>query len=340
MQKANDFFKGMNILVTGGTGSIGRRLIDVLLTFNPKVIRVFSRDESKQYDMRQDYDNYRNIRYLIGDVRDSSRVERAMENVDIVFHLAALKHVPSCEYNPFEAVKTNAMGTQNVIQGALEANVGRVIFTSSDKSISPTNAMGATKLLAERLISAADFYKGPKKTIFTAIRFGNVLGSRGSVVPLFIRQILEKRKITLTDPKMTRFMMTLGQAVNLTLESAMKARGGEVFILKMPVMILEDLSEVIIQEVCKKNSINPKEIKIESIGLRPGEKLFEELMTIDEARHARELENMFSILPIFTNKKNTYPGSKPAKEKSYCSADEKHLTVEQIRKLLLKEKVV
>lgn len=187
-------FQGKKILVIGGTGTIGQGLVKELIKRNPKVIRIFSRDEYKQFKMEQELGRLENIRFLLGDVRDKERVQRAMEGIDIVFHLAAMKHVPSCEYNPFEAVKTNVMGTQNVIESAIHHRVERVVYTSSDKAINPTNTMGATKLLAERLMSSADYYKGGKRPIFASVRFGNVMGSRGSVIPLFKTQILEKER--------------------------------------------------------------------------------------------------------------------------------------------------
>jgi len=239
---------GKKILITGGTGSLGQALVEKILAYNPDVVRIYSRDEAKQYDMQHILGGNSRVRFLLGDVRDGDRLRRAMEGIDIVFHTAALKHVPSCEYNPFEAVKTNILGTQNVIDAALEFNVERVIYTSSDKSISPTNTMGSTKLVAERLISAADYHKGARRTLFASVRFGNVMGSRGSVIPLFKQQIFQGGPVTVTVPEMTRFMMTLGDAVNLTLEAARRVIGGEVFVLKMPVVRVQDLAEVIIED--------------------------------------------------------------------------------------------
>ena len=213
-------YRNKKILITGGTGTIGHQLTRRLLQDTPAVIRIFSRDEYKQYDMSLEFQEHDSrMRYLIGDVRDEQRLIRAMEDIDYVFHLAAMKHVPFCEYNPFEAVKTNVMGTQNVIQAAIQTGVKKVLFSSTDKAISPTNTYGATKLTAERLISAAEYQKGPKATIFSSVRFGNVMGSRGSVIPLFKRQIIENRRITVTDLKMVRYMMTASQAIELMLLS-------------------------------------------------------------------------------------------------------------------------
>lgn len=300
------FYTGKKILITGGTGTIGRALTRRLLAENPAVIRIFSRDEHKQFEMQQELQGYHNIRFLIGDVRDADRVLRAMEDIDYVFHLAAMKHVPFCEYNPFEAVKTNVIGTQNVIHAAIAANVERVLFTSTDKAISPTNTYGATKLTAERLISAAEYHKGPRKTVFCSVRFGNVMGSRGSVIPLFVRQILEERRVTVTHPEMLRFMMTTNQAVELILRANEMAFGGEVFVLKMPVVKLGDLVEIIIDEVKRKYGIK-EEIKIDMIGLRPGEKMVEELMTADEAEQAIETKDMYILQPLYVKSRRVYP---------------------------------
>lgn len=287
-------YKDKKILITGGTGTIGRHLVNELLKYRPSVIRIFSRDEHKQFEMQQRLNHHSNIRYLIGDVRDESRLVRAMEDIDFVFHLAAMKHVPACEYNPFEAVKTNVLGTQNVIQAAIQTGVKKVLFTSSDKAISPTNTYGATKLTSERLISAAEYQKGPKQTVFASVRFGNVMGSRGSVIPLFKRQILEKGSITVTDMNMKRYMMTPQQAITLLLKANEMARGGEVFVLKMPIVRLSDLVEVIINEVRRKYGVE-RAVRIQEIGLRPGEKMYEELMHADELRHSVETPDMYII---------------------------------------------
>lgn len=302
-------YKGKKVLIIGGTGTIGRYLTEELLKHNPSVIRIFSRDEYKQFEMQQELRDFHNIRFLIGDVRDENRLIRAMEDIDYVFHLAAMKHVPACEYNPFEAVKTNVLGTQNVIQAAITSNVKKVLFTSSDKAIAPTNNYGATKLTAERLISAAEYQKGPKDTVFSSVRFGNVMGSRGSVIPLFKNQIIQNRKITVTDKNMLRYMMTPNQAISLILEANDMARGGEVFVLKMPIIRLKDLVEIMVEEVTREYCIQDK-ITIEEIGLRPGEKMYEELMTEDEIRVALEDENMYIInVPYVKNEgyKNAYP---------------------------------
>lgn len=315
------FFEGKKIMIIGGTGTIGQSLLKYILKENPEVVRIFSRDEHKQFELREKLSQYPNIRYLIGDVRDGDRVARAMEDIDYVFHVAAMKHVPACEYNPFEAVKTNIIGTENVIMAARSAGVKRVIFTSTDKAIAPTNAYGASKLMAERLIASAQYNSGSHETIFAAVRFGNVMGSRGSVIPLFKSQIKEKRKITVTDQTMSRFMMTLSQATELTIKAMKTAQGGEIFVLKMPVISLKDLAEVIIEETAKTMNIKSDTVKIEEIGLRPGEKMFEELMTMEEAKDALELPDMFVIPNVFLKRKLMYPEAIKAKQKSYSSED-------------------
>ncbi|BFH11237.1 polysaccharide biosynthesis protein [Paenibacillus melissococcoides] len=334
----HNFFCGKKILIIGGTGTIGTGLLDRLLACNPAVVRVFSRDEYKQFKLQQQYREFSNIRYLIGDVRDYPRVVRAMEDIDYVFHVAAMKHVPACEYNPFEAVQTNIIGTQNVIQASLECGVNKTIFTSTDKAIAPTNTYGASKLMAERLISAAQYQAGTKKTVFAAVRFGNVMGSRGSVIPLFKKQIAEKRSITVTCKEMTRFMMTKKQATELTLKAMMLANGGEVFVLKMPVVRLQDLAGQIIEQEVRKG-ISPGSVHIEEIGLRPGEKMFEELMTVEESKYALETEDMF-IIPNAFMKSHQYAGSRSAQVRSYSSADVEPVTAKQLEELLLQSGMV
>lgn len=321
-------FENKNILVIGGTGTIGQALVKKLISYNPQVVRILSRDEFKQYQMQQELEGYKNVRFLLGDVREKERIFKAMNGIDVVFDMAALKHVPACEYNPFEAVKTNVLGTQNVIECAIENKVKKVIYASSDKAVSPTNTMGATKLLAERLIASADYWKGGKTPVFAAVRFGNVLGSRGSVVPLWEEQIINKGEITITDPNMTRFMISIDSAVDLTLRACEIAKGGEIFVLKMPVVKLGDLAEVVIENTCNKAGIPTDEISIKKIGLRPGEKMYEELMTEDESRYAVEYEDMFAIQPIIGNTKavNNFP-------KSYRSDNEKVMDIKEIRKL-------
>jgi len=326
----NNFYKNKKILVTGGAGSIGSKIIKELLKYSPKVIRALDNNETGLFDLEHELSSER-LRLLIGDVRDKRRLIRAMEGVDIVFHAAALKHVPLCEYNPFEAVQTNVIGTQNVIDACLDTEVERMINISTDKAVSPINVMGATKLLTERLVSAACYYKGKRKTVFASVRFGNVLNSRGSILPLFKKQIRDKGLVTVTDPEMTRFIMSFDRAVKLILEAAVKAKGGEVFILKMPVLRTGDLTEAIIEELAPKYGYKPEQIKIKLIGERTGEKLHEELMTEYEAKKAYETKNMFIIFPSIIRKKST---QKHLLKKSYSSKNETPLNKKEVKKLL------
>ena len=291
-------FRGKRILVTGGTGSIGSELVRKLLQCKPAVVRVFSNDENAQFELEQELQEYsERLRFLVGDVRDKERLKRAVENIEIVFHAAALKHVPLCEYNPFEAIKTNVFGTQNLLEVAIEENVGKVITISTDKAVNPANVMGATKLLAERLTIAANYYRGFKRTVFSCVRFGNVLASRGSVVQLFEKQIQNGGPVTLTDPHMARFVMSINKAVELVLKAAQMAKGEEIFVFKMPALQIRHLAEVMVQKLAPKYGYEPKDIEIKIIGRRRGEKLYEELMTEDEAMNAYETENMLLVLP-------------------------------------------
>jgi len=335
-----------SILITGGTGSIGVALVQVLLKFGPKVVRVFSNDEDELYALGQKLEAHKNLRLLVGDLRDISRLRRAIENIDIVFHLAALKHVPLCEYNPFEAVKTNVVGTQNLIEVAIAEDVDKVIFTSSDKAASPANVLGVTKLLGEKLITAANYYKGPRKTIFSSVRFGNVLGSRGSIIPLLKMQIESYKKVTITDPSMTRFIMPTNRAIELMLKTLKIMSGGEVLVFKMPAVKVADLVEAVVDTHTLKGDYKPEEVKVEVVGARSGEKLYEELMSEEEARRAVELEDIFVVLPhiaeLFNRLKDYYAdmGAKPAGLKPYSSRESVLLSKEEIKELLTRSNIL
>ena len=342
-KQLENIFRNEKILVTGGTGSIGSEIVRSLLTYNPKVVRIFSNDEDNTFRMTQELDSCDNVRFLIGDVRDKERLSLAMEDINIVYHAAALKHVPLCEYNPFEAIKTNVLGTQNVIEAAFSNNVDRVINISTDKAVNPVNTMGATKLLAEKLMIDANEGKGAKKTIFSSVRFGNVLFSRGSVIPLFKEQIRQKKPITITNPEMTRFMMSIADTVNLVFKATIMAKGGEIFILKMPVVKLEDLVDVVVEEYANKYDHNKESIKRKTIGLRPGEKKFEELMTETEAEIAFENEEMLIVppqleVPNIEFEVSDYQNAKYSKLTRYISRDVQPLSKEEIKKLLFKQK--
>ena len=293
-----EYFEGKVILVTGGTGSIGSELVRKILSYPIKQLRIFSRDEYKQFILKQELLSHPNgevLSFLIGDVRDRDRVFLGMEGVDLVFNAAAMKHVPFCEYNPFEAVKTNVLGTQNLVDAARNQNVEKFIHVSTDKAAMPINVMGATKLLAEKIAVTAEHYKGTKKTLFSAVRFGNVFGSRGSVVPIFHEQIQKGGPVTLTDRGMTRFMMQIPQAVELLLKAALLSKGEELFVLKMPVMRIEDLAHAMIEILAPKYGHKTADIKIELTGRRSGEKIYEILLTEEEAEIIWENDEMLCV---------------------------------------------
>ena len=340
-----DFLQNKNILITGGTGSLGRELVREILKHNPKVVRVFDVDETEQFEFHHELKEHEdNVRFLLGDVRDRERLIRAAEDVDITFHTAALKHVMACEYNPFEAVKTNILGMQNVIDVAIDNNVSKIIFTSSDKAVNPSNTMGATKLLAEKLVTSANFYKGDRDCVFSSVRFGNVMGSRGSVIPLFKQQIKAGGPLTITDPTMTRFMMSMSQAVELVLKSIDMAQGGEVFIFKMPTVNISDLAEVLIEGVAPRYDYKVSDVGVDIIGSKPGEKMYEELMTEDEAVRSLERDDMFIILPEIEDEltkidKSAYNAT-PIRSKDYVSKDAMPITKDEIRAILKNDGII
>jgi len=274
------------VLVTGGTGSFGNKFVEVMLqTYHPRRLVVFSRDELKQSEMMARF-KHPSLRFFVGDVRDRDRLERAMHGIDVVVHAAALKQIPSCEYNPFEAILSNVMGAKNVIDAAIDQGVQRVIAISTDKACQPTNLYGATKLCAEKLFVQANVYGHPRGTVFSVVRYGNVIGSRGSVIPLFAAQ-RPAGVVTVTDPGMTRFWIRLDQGVEFVVRCAAEMRGGEIFVPKIPSMRMMDLVEAVAPGC-----------RVEFIGIRPGEKLHEILMSEDESRQAVELDEMFAIEPI------------------------------------------
>jgi UDP-N-acetylglucosamine 4,6-dehydratase len=276
----------LSILVTGGTGSFGRQFIKTILRqHRPRRLIVFSRDELKQFEMQQEFADHECMRYFLGDVRDRERLYRAFDDVDVVVHAAALKQVPAAEYNPLEAVRTNIMGAANVIDAAIDRNVQRVIALSTDKAVNPINLYGATKLCSDKLFVAANNYAGKHTTRFALSRYGNVIGSRGSVIPFFLRKRATGR-LPITDERMTRFWLTLEQGIEFVLSSLGLMHGGEVFVPKIPSMRIIDLAR----------AIGP-ECKLDIVGIRPGEKLHEVMVTEDDARHTVELEDRFVILP-------------------------------------------
>lgn len=293
---SSSWLTGKSILLTGAAGTVGGGLLEAILPERPRVVRLLDSYEHGLFLLQQRYANVAELRFLLGDVRDESRLRRAMRGIDIVIHAAALKHVTIGEYNPFEIVQTNLVGLQNVIQAALEDDVERVIFTSSDKAVNPTNAMGASKLMGERLIAAANEITGSARTKFSAVRFGNILGSNGSVFGIFRSQIEQGGPVTLTDRRMTRFVMGLHQSVRLVLRAAEVAVGGEVFVLKMPVIRIADLAQVMIQRLAHQFHRDPDSIAIQEIGSKPGEKLFEELLAESELPLSYEDDELLVFL--------------------------------------------
>jgi FlaA1/EpsC-like NDP-sugar epimerase len=289
-----------DILITGSCGTIGSGLISRILNDYPdSKIFCLDNNETQLFFQEQTYLQEEKVQFFLGDVRDIQRLRKVMQGVGTVFHTAALKHVVMCERSPMDTTNTNILGVNNIIQAASEAKVQKVIFTSSDKAVNPTNVMGTSKLMGERLITAANTYHQAGETLFSSTRFGNVMGSTGSVIPIFREQIKNGGPITLTDSAMTRFVMSVKQAVQLLIDSAKIAKGGEVFITKMPVLRISDLAEVMIKELAPIYGHSPEKIKIEMIGTKPGEKLYEELMSEEETRRTVELPSYFSVLPAF-----------------------------------------
>ena len=295
-----DSLQNKCVFVTGCCGTIGQELVRQLIEeYHVGEIVGIDNNESELFFLEQRYAAHGNARFALGDVRDRDKLIRRMKGIDIVFHVAAFKHVILCERSPFEAVQTNILGVQNIIHAAHENNVEKVIFTSSDKAVNPTSVMGTSKLMGERLMTAANSNQKKSGPVFTSTRFGNVLGSRGSVVPIFAEQIRRGGPVTLTDPDMTRFIMSISEAVRLVIDSHVHARGGEVFITKMPVLRIKDLAEVMIEILAPKFGYDPEQIEIKVIGAKPGEKLYEELMSGEETRRAVELKKYFVVLPAF-----------------------------------------
>jgi len=304
-------FKGKKILITGGTGSLGQALTKRLLAYRIDTIRIFSRNENKQVIMESKFNDER-LRFLIGDVRDVDRLKKACEDVDIIFHTAALKHVPIIEYNPFEAIKTNVVGSQNVIDASLNSNVEIAVCIGTDKAVSPLNVYGATKLLMEKLFISTSYYINKKryKTKFFALRYGNVLGSSGSVIPKFIEQIKKGEKITVTDPNMTRFSMTMDESLDFILESSKLAKGSEIFIPKLRAYSIDDVKDALFEIL---GNTGEKKIPI-----RAGEKINETLINSQEMRYSWEYDNKYVLF---------YPLSSTKEIKKY------HPTIKKLRNL-------
>ena len=317
----------LNVLITGGTGSFGKIFAETMLRdYNPNKLVIFSRDELKQHEMRITGFNQPNLRYYIGDVRDPDRLRRAMDDVDVVVHAAALKQISACEYNPAEAIMTNVMGARNVIDSALDAGVHKILALSTDKAVSPTNLYGATKLCAEKLFVQSNSYAGKKDIRFSCVRYGNVVGSRGSVIPLFKEQ-RETGQVTVTDPRMTRFWITLDQGVQFVIRCIEQMHGGEVFVPKIPSTSITDMAKILAPEA-----------KIKEIGIRAGEKLHEVLISEDESRHAVELDDMFVVQPAhqWWSRDNHWEHGQPLPEGFSFSSDrtDNQLSLDETHKML------
>ncbi|GAB1768908.1 polysaccharide biosynthesis protein [Priestia megaterium] len=327
-------FNNQTILVTGGTGSWGYELVRQLLTYNPKEIRIFSRNESNQFTMKQEFDNNPKLHFIIGDIKERDSLIEASQGVNYIFHLAALKHVPVCEDQPIEALKTNVTGTQNVIDAAINCNVDRVIYISTDKAANPSNFYGLSKAMGERLIIHANTLN--TKTKFVCIRGGNVLGTNGSVIHVFKKQIKEKGKIGITDINMTRFFLTLEDAIKLVFKATFESIGGEIFVMKMPTCKIIDLANVLIEASSKEN------VGIEILGIRPGEKIDELLLSEYESVNTITYDDEYFVIlpPIYIEGiKEHYSNYKPVDLINYNSSKEL-MSKDEIREMLEKGRFI
>jgi UDP-N-acetylglucosamine 4,6-dehydratase/UDP-glucose 4-epimerase len=329
-------FDGKKVLITGGTGSLGKALAKRILETDVDTVRIFSRDEFKQIQMEGEFDDKR-LRFLIGDVRDKGRLKRALENVNLVIHTAALKHVHVAEYNPFEVVKTNVYGSQNLIEACLDTDVEQVLAIGTDKAVSPLNTYGATKLLMERLFISANNYKGFHKIKFSCVRYGNVLGSRGSLVPILVHQVLNGKKITITDPNMTRFNITMNQALDLIFRAFENSVGGEIFVPKLKAYRTGDVKDAVLE------LLNPKS-EVQQIPVRPGEKYHESLISKDELRKTFEDKKDYLIIDEQIQKHPNRPKNKDIAKTSlkdqYSSDKVELITKDELKKIFVEEKLV
>ncbi len=343
----NDFFHQKRILITGACGTVGAELVRQLLedNHNPAEVIALDNNESELFFLEQRFLQDGRARFFLADIRDRDKLCRKMKNIDIVFHVAAYKHVILCERSPFEAVQTNINGVQNIIYAACENQVEKVIFTSTDKAVNPTSVMGTSKLMGERIMTAANSNLSEGGPIFASTRFGNVLGSRGSVIPIFMEQIKKGGPVTLTDAAMTRFIMSIKDAVHLVIDSAGLAQGGDVFITKMQIILIKDLAEVMIEELAPQYGYNPEDISIKIIGSKPGEKMYEELMSMEETRRSVELSRYFVVLPAFRGiyRDIAYDYPEVISEvvtKPYASEDEPALSQDELRDFLIRNELL
>ena len=338
-------WQGKSVLITGVCGTVGRELLRQVSENKPAEVIGIDNNESELFFLSEEYRNHENIRLYIGDIRDRDKLMRKMRGVHIVLHAAALKHVILCEQSPRDAVQTNILGTQNIVDAALVNNVERVLLTSSDKAVNPTNVMGTSKLMCELLMTAANAHRRGNSPVFASTRFGNVLGSRGSVIPLFKRQIAISKHVTLTDPAMTRFIMTLEESVRLVMDSVFLTRGGDVFVTKMKVINIKDLAMVMINALAPRYGHNAQDIEIKIIGKKPGEKIYEELISEEETRRTVELGSYFVVLPAFKSVYEkidyTYPGmTKSEVKQPYNSSTQPSMPQDDLHNYLLKHRLL
>jgi len=340
------YLRNKKILITGACGTVGSELVRQLLEeLQVEELVGLDNNETELFFLEQKFQKYKGASFFLADIRDRSKLCQKMKGIDIVFHTAAFKHVILCERSPFEAVQTNIIGVENIIHAATENNVEKVIFTSSDKAVNPTNVMGTSKLMGERLMSAASGNNRGEGPIFASTRFGNVLGSRGSVIPIFQEQICKGGPLTLTDSNMTRFIMSIKEAVRLVIDSAKIACGGEVFVTKMPVVRISDLMQVMIDILAPLSGYQPENIEVTIIGAKAGEKMYEELMNHEEIRRSWELEQYFVVIPAFRGLYRTISYDYPSllsKEVTtpYHSANEKPLSREELLLFLKENKLI
>lgn len=324
-----EFFENKTIMVFGGTGSIGTEIVTQLLKYNPKTIRIISNTENELWESRmQFYESRYKLRYFLGDIRNLERITRALKGVDYVFNAAAVKHVFISEYNPMEAINVNIHGLENIIEACLNNNVKKLIHISTDKAVNPTTVMGATKMLGERLLISRELAKGTQLTIISCVRFGNVLGSRGSLVPLIKEQLNNGNTVTLTDEKMRRFFLSISKAVELVLRAALNSQGGEIFVLKMPTILIKDLIEIIIEKYCPKIGKKAEDIKIEIIGSGRGEKLNEELISPIEFTSCYEIDDMYVVYPEIQFDYDPSEGEKNKNGERVCIDKEFHYSTD------------
>lgn len=333
------------VLITGVCGTVGRELLRQVVEQEPAEVIGLDNDESSLFFMMEEYRSMPHVRLYLGDIRDRENMIRKMVGIDVVLHAAALKHVILGEQSPRDVVQTNVLGTQNVIDAALTNDVERVLFTSSDKAVNPTNVMGTSKLMGERLMTAANSVRRGARPVFASTRFGNVLGSRGSVIPVFERQIRDGGPVTLTEPSMTRFIMTLEEAVALVMRSVFLAKGGEVFVTKMSVVRIADLAAVMVEELAPRYGRSPDEVQITTVGSKPGEKVYEELINEEETRRSAEIDRYFVVLPAFESVyeevDHDYPGMQEVGVKlPYNSSVESCMGLEELREYLTENRLL